>query len=56
MRRAMERALNAATEITVARVSNSTTVPNQTSGEQVADFFEAVYNRIYEIAAKGDEG
>lgn len=50
MDRIVSYALDAAKEITVARVSNTAIVPSKDSGEQIADFYEAIFNRIMEIA------
>ena len=47
-------ALEYAKDIVVSKVTNSTEPTYKESGEQVADFFEAVYNKIYEIAIRED--
>ena len=48
-------ALDAAKEITIARVSNATVSPNKEGGENVAEFFEAIYNKVLELAKSGQE-
>lgn len=54
MDRSTTYALDAAKEITIARVSNATTVPNKDAGEQVADFYEEIFNRIKKIAQEAE--
>lgn len=49
-------ALDATTTITAARLSNINLAVNQETGERVADFYEAIFNRILEIVKKsGDD-
>lgn len=55
MDRAVSYALDAAKEITIACVSNETTPVCKDGGELVADFYEAIYEKILEIA-KNAEG
>lgn len=50
MDRAKTYALDAAKEITASRVSNTTAGVNELGGKNVADFFEAVFKKIYELA------
>ena len=50
MDRAKTYALDAAKEITVSRVSNTTSGVNDTGGQNVADFYEAIFKKIYELA------
>ena len=50
MDRAKAYALDAAKEITVSRVSNTTTGVNDIGGKNVADFYEAIFNKVYELA------
>lgn len=50
MTRASKYALDVAKEITVARMSNTAITPDKNGGENVADFFEVIYNKIFEIA------
>lgn len=47
-------ALKAAKEITVACLNSANVTPTKDSGEGVADFFEAVYKRVMEIASAPD--
>ncbi len=49
-------ALDAAREITIARVSNTTLTISGQTGEQVGDFLEAIYKKILKIqkAAEND--
>ena len=54
MSRAVNYALEAAKEITIARVSNTNLSVTKEGGERVADFYEAVYNKILEIANNAD--
>lgn len=55
MDRAGKYALDAAKEITIARMSNSTLTISKDSGENVADFYEAIFNRIRNIADTTEE-
>lgn len=43
-------ALDAAKEITVSRVSNTNLCINKDGGEDVADFYEAIFKKVYELA------
>lgn len=43
-------ALDAAKEITIARMSNVDCGVTKENGEDVADFFEAVYRKIVQLA------
>lgn len=43
------KALEYAKEIVVAKVSNSTIAINQASGQNVADYLEAVFNKLVEL-------
>jgi hypothetical protein len=47
-------ALKYATEIVVAKVSSTAESTYKETGEHTANFFEAVYNKIYEIANNQD--
>ena len=44
-------AIKCATEIVVSKVANSTDRTYLETGKDVANFFEAVYNKIYEVAS-----
>ncbi len=55
MRRAEEKALEIATQIAVARASNSTATVSKESGENFAAFFEAIYSKVVEIAQNTSE-
>lgn len=55
MTRASKYALDAAKEITVARMSNTNISANKAGGESVADFFEAIYTKVLEIAKDVDD-
>lgn len=55
MDRASKYALDAAKDITVARMANTTISPGKQGGENVAEFFEAIYNKIFEIAKNATE-
>lgn len=50
MSREASYALEAAKEITVARVGNTNLGINKAGGEQVAEFYEAIYKKILELA------
>ena len=50
MDRAKTYALEAAKDITVSRVSNTTTGVNELGGKNVADFYEVIFKKIYELA------
>lgn len=41
-------------EITIAMVSNTATKANAESGKEVADFMQAVYNKLVELSTKAD--
>lgn len=45
-------ALDAAKEIVVSKVSSNTATTNGTYGRGVAEFYETVYKKIYELASK----
>ena len=55
MDRNVSYALDAAKAITISRVSNSTAAINKQGGECVADFYEAIFNKILEIAQNADK-
>lgn len=55
MNRSQTFALEAAKEITIAKVTGSTFDLNKLGGEQVADFLEAIYNRILTLAKENNE-
>ena len=55
MNRASKYALDAAKEITVSRMSDTNIVVCKEGGEAVADFFEAIYNKILEVAKDVDD-
>lgn len=48
-------ALDIAKEITVSKVSSNTAATDGAYGKGVADFFEEVYSKIYEIASKDEK-
>lgn len=50
MTSAKQLALNAAKEIVVARVGPSSVFVNKEGGERVAEFYEAIYKKIFELA------
>jgi len=50
MNRSKKYAIEAAKEITIAFVSNNETCASQEMGEEVGDFFQAVYKKVEEIA------
>lgn len=50
MTSAQEYALNAAKEITVARMSNTNLSIGKDGGDHVAEFFEAIYKTVLELA------
>lgn len=50
MDRAKTYALDAAKEITISRVSNTTLGISKDGGEQVASFYEAIFKKVYELA------
>lgn len=43
-------AFETAKEITISCLNGVTSTPNKKVGEDVADFFDAVYNRVLKIA------
>ncbi len=43
-------ALDVAKEITVSRVSNTNLVISKDGGEDIADFYEAIFKKVYELA------
>lgn len=43
------KAFEFAKEIVVAKMSNATLTVNQTSGEHVANFFEAIFNKLVDL-------
>lgn len=47
-------ALDAAKEITVARVQCSNSGAVKASGESAADFYEAVYRKVLELAKESE--
>lgn len=42
-------------EITVARMSNTNTVANETGGKNVADFMQEIYNKLVELNKNEEE-
>lgn len=44
-----ERLIEKTVEITVAKLSNSTLVVNQDGGENVAEFMQAIYDKLVEL-------
>lgn len=54
MDRKVNYALEAAKEITISRVSNTTIAVTKEGGEHVADFYEAVFKKILEIAKQAE--
>lgn len=48
-------ALDAAKEITIARMTNITAAVTKDCGEDTANFFEAVFTRIQKIARDAEE-
>lgn len=49
---ALKYALDAAKEITVAKMENSTISPSKNSGKVVADFYEELFRKILELAVE----
>ena len=47
-------AIDAAKEIVIAKMSNSSLVANKENGENVAEFFESIYKKIVELAKPMD--
>lgn len=47
-------ALDAAKEITVAKMSNSETRANKSGGEDVAGFYEAVFKKILKLTQSAE--
>lgn len=45
-------AIKCTTEIVVSKVANTADRTYSEFGKDVADFFEAIYDKIYEIASK----
>ena len=45
-----EAALQITKEIVVAKMSNSSLAPNNSTGQYVADFFETIYNKVAKLA------
>lgn len=43
-------ALDAAKEITIAKLNSSDMAPTENNGKNVANFFEAVYKKVLELA------
>lgn len=41
-------------EITVARMSNSTTTTNSQTGQDVADFMDSIYKKLVELNTNED--
>lgn len=41
-------------EIVVSKMSSSDVSPSEAGGENVADFFEAIYNKVLSIASGSD--
>lgn len=50
MRQTEKYAIDAAKEITIALLQNTQAHPNKAGGENVGDFFQAVYSKVLEIA------
>ena len=48
-------ALQYAKEIVVSKVAHSPDYTDNIRGNDVADYFGAIYNKIYEIASKEEE-
>lgn len=48
-------ALNAAKEITVSRMINTNLSPTKSGGECVAEFYEAVYRKVLELAKESED-
>lgn len=42
-------------EITVAKVSNTNTPPTEDGGKKVADFMQAIYDKLVELNAKVED-
>lgn len=47
-------ALDAAKEITIARMTNVSIAANKVGGENVAEFYETVYRKILELAKESE--
>lgn len=41
-------------EIVVSKMSSSTVPTNKDGGKSVAEFFEEIYNKVYEIISKDE--
>lgn len=48
-------AFETAKEIVVARMANAEHRIDEATGELVGEYFEAIYNKLLEIAKSGDE-
>lgn len=54
MTRSERYAIDAAKEIVIAKMSNSSLVANKENGENVAEFFESIYKKMVELAKPMD--
>ena len=52
----LEFILNKTNEIVVSKLSNSTITPTGANGEEVAEFYQAIYDKIYNIVTTADIG
>lgn len=41
-------------DITIAKMSNTNTPPNQEGGKHVADFMQEIYNKLVELGNNAD--
>lgn len=48
-----KRIIDQVVEITVSKVSNTTTPPNKDGGENVAEFMQVIYDKLAELYNKG---
>lgn len=44
--------INKTVEITVARMSNTNLLIDESGGKNVADFMQAIYDKLYELNSK----
>lgn len=54
MKSSLEYALDAAKEITIARMGNTNISVNKGGGDLVADFYERIFIKVKELAQEND--
>ena len=47
--------LDKAVDITIAKMSNSSMIVNEDGGKDVADFIEAIYNKLVDLSTDSNE-